>query len=437
MPQWGRPPGAEAGVGRYYEGVDDVYRFQEVDGDGDNNGVLLDHGPRQVPTGQHPSPDELYFNNTDLPWERRASALDDMAGYDFDEDGYFDDFGEAVSFAEYEELLFQRVIDKIRIARAAGNPDVQLSPEEIEAYQSKVYGTKASMHPVRPSSRPASNSTLNDAATVVSAMTTNPSGNLKSRSKKSQQRTSLFSSKPKKEKPSSRKRAPSDVSGGSSPIAPGFVVPGSDGRQMYTPINPYQGSLTRDFEPPLQPTSRSVSGSSYTLHPSQAVPGAFPGAFTPLQSHRPATPPRQGRTYSHQSQEGRPRSSSIESAKLVPFPIEPYQYHTFSPSSSSQPSPQLQYTRRPSAAPSEASYTSMPRRVPVPAHRAANAQGPYSVPTTPSASGSTAGVVGMDEVQTPTVAQVVPQAVPVQSGQAGTSGKDNERKRKGGKSRKK
>ncbi|CAO2649010.1 Nn.00g099590.m01.CDS01 [Neocucurbitaria sp. VM-36] len=449
MPHWGRPPGGATGVGRYFEGVeDDVHRFQELDTDDEKNGVLLDPGFQQVSNSTNINPDELYFSDMDIrSWERRASALDGTAygpeyGYEEEDEGYYDDTGESMTHAEYEEMLFRRVLDKIRIARAAGHADVQLSPEEVEAYQSKVYGAKAPAARPQPKPRPSGTFVANDTASVI---TTSKSGNAvsgSSRAKKSQQRTSLFGTKPKKEKPSGRKRT-STLSSASSQVAPGFVVPGPDGQPVYAPINAYQGSLLRDAGPVPRPASRSASDTSYqTPTPPRATPprdvlGAFPGSE---HTYRPATPPWQGRpTSSRQPMQGhelapvnRDRSSSIQSAGLVPFPVEPYQYHAFSPSSSSPTSPQAQYARRVSSGLSEASYTSMPRRVPVPApapvplQRTAlvtGIQGSHFDPTVATqASGSrtAASAVGDDQGATK------------MPGHA----KDGERKRKGGRKKK-
>jgi hypothetical protein len=444
-------------VGRYFEGAgEDVYRFQELNSDDENIGVSLDHGLQQAPNGrQLHNPDDLYFNDMDIrAWERRASALEGSPydlrhGMQEESEGYYDEAGEAVSRVEYEELLFSRVLDKIRVARAAGNPDVQLSPEELEAYQSRLYGSRSPAISSQPKSRSNASPIMDDAASVLSGSTSRPghSSSSKSKSKKTGERTSLFSSKPKKEKPSERKRTVSNVSSGSSQISPGFVIPGPDGQRIYTPINAYQGSLARDPDPQSQPSSHSASGSSQTYHgyarstaPSEigkAVPGAFSViSATPAAPYRPASPPRQGRPTTQQPTQERSgsriRSPSIQSANFVPFPIEPYQYHSFSPSSaSSQPSPQLQYTR----SASEASYTSMPRRVPVPTQPAAPAASSYD------ASPIRASYQGIDVLdsgvhQSATTTEVVPEPVLVQPAKASGIGRDGERRRKGGKSKK-
>jgi hypothetical protein len=429
-------------VGRYYEGVeDDVYRFQEVGSEDENSSVLSNQGFQPALNGKNINPDELYFNDMDIrAWEGRASALDERtygAEHDYQEE---DEEHHAESLAEYQEMLFRRVLDKIRIARAAGNADVQLSPEELDAYQSKMYGTKASTTRPQPQSRSISASVPHDVASFVGVDASNHGNS--SRSKKSQQRTSLFGSKPKKEKEKhrSRKRADTISSVASHAPPPGFLIPGPDGQPTYAPIHAYQGSLTLDPDQ-ARPASRSASDSShYTPTPSRSAPwtdmlGAFPSSE---YDYRPETP-RQGRSISSRQAAyerdlpppSRARSSSIQSSKLIPFPVEPYQYHAFSPAPSLSPnSPQPpQYARRVSSGVSEASYTSIPRRVPVPASAPAPLQRALAM------SGSQG-----NQSDPALAAQASTSATPVQvveTAKANGSGQGGERRRKSGKSRRK
>jgi hypothetical protein len=461
MPPWGRPPGA-TDVGRYYEGAEeDVHRFQELDSEDEKNGVLLNQGAQQALNGKHVSPDELYYNDMDIrAWERRAAGVNGMpydSGYDLQEEdeGYYNDAGEPISHAEYEELLFRRVLDKIRIARATNDPDVQLSPEELRAYQAKLHGERSPTARSRPDSRHTRSPILDDNASILSdnhISRPDQLGSSKSKSKKSQPRTSMFSSKPKKEKPSGRKRADSNASSGASQVAPGFVVPGPDGQRIYTPINAYQGSLAANREPPPHTQSRSASGSGQMYYPpprsplpsevGREVPGAFPGVYaSPKQAYRPLTPPRQARPAALRQPtleptEPRSRPSSIHSPNLVPFPVEPYQYQSFSPSSSSsQPSPQLQYTRRPSAPASEASYTSMSRRVPVPVQHVAPVSTHVDYPP-PPASYAGSDYIYPGEYQGAAAIEVIPEPVLAPAPKVSATGKDGERRRKSGKTKK-
>lgn len=417
-------------------------------------------------------------------WERRTGDIDGLAygddygGYLEDEGYYEDEGGVTMSVNEYEDLLFQRVLDKIRLARATGDPDVQLTPEELEIYQARLLGPRApAARPQPAKSRHASVPTNIPAVSTAVASTSSNIGTAASgsaRAKKSTRRTSLFGSKrpDKKEKATSRTRAPSMSSDASNQqLPPGFVVPGPNGQPVYAPINAYQGRMARDARvrssgSPSRPSSRSASTSSdkpaplkvgypaesprgYRQAPTpprisspRDMPGTFPDsprsyrAATPPQLARPASsssrqsaqdnidsrkpsrqstqdnvdsrkPSRQStqdsidtRKPSRQSTQdsidsrksssGRPRSASIQqAAKLVPLSIPEYKHHTTEPyqyqvagqlaSSQSQP----QYARRVASGPAEGSYTSMPRRVPVPVQRAAgvsSVQGSYSDP---------------------------------------------------------
>ncbi|KAJ4411155.1 hypothetical protein N0V91_001529 [Didymella pomorum] len=349
-------------------------------------GVNVEKGYQQASNGkQLLKKDDLYFNDMDIrAWERRTAALGG-ASYGRNDRNYqgvecfFDDSGGPMSAAEYEEMLFQRVLDKIRLARAADVPDVQLTPEELDAYQSKLHGTRS---PVALPSRSSRSSPINDTMSVANASTASKKGSSSSRSKKDQQRSSMFSSKPKKEKekPSSRRLAPSNVS---TAPPPGFMIPGPDGQPIYTPINAYQGSLARDPIALPQPTSQAVSDheppAMSTRRAMTDMPGAFPGALpTSPHLYRPTTPlevshpsPRDlAPAFDDLGVSTQPSSKrSSKSSKSKTAPVEPYQYHDFSSSSSVQSSPKPRYTRRVSSA--ESSYTAMPRRVPVPSRTTA------------------------------------------------------------------
>ncbi|KAF1943647.1 PRA1-domain-containing protein, partial [Clathrospora elynae] len=447
------PPGATSGVGRYYEGVeDDVRRFQELDSDDEKNGLSLDSGFQPALHGKNINPDELYFSDMDIgAWEGRASALDGTPhepghGYHEQDGGYYDDAGEIRTADEYEEMLFRRVLDKIRLARAAGSADVQMSPQELDAYQARLYGTRVPTARPQPQAQPISASMANDVASVVDDHSTSKHSNPASRSKKSQPRTSIFGSKTKKEKdrekPSSRKRTSILSSASSHVPPPGFVVPGPDGQPMYAPINAYQGSLARETRTPPRPASRSASDTSHQGPttprgtPPRDVLGAFPGSE---HAYRPASPPRQGRpiasrqaTYERDLPPvSRTRSSSIQSARTIPFPVEPYQYHAFSPSSASPTSPQPQYARRVSSGPSEVSYTSMPRRVPVPTLAPAPLQRKTSTVDTQASQPDPSPVTQASALRVDAVDQMQ------ETTKASGSGHGGERRRKSGKSRKK
>ncbi|EDU45417.1 hypothetical protein PtrSN002B_001894 [Pyrenophora tritici-repentis] len=442
MPHWGRPPGGSSGVGRYYGGSrDDVLRFQDLGSDDEKDGVVLDSAFQPALNGQHINPDELYFNDMDIrAWEGRASALAE-ATYG-QENGYQEDSERRFDSAEYEEMLFRRVLDKIRIARAAGNPDVSLSPQELHAYQSRLYGPRVPAARPQAQSRHSSASTPTDSASVVSVPGDGRHGASSTRSKKSEKRNFIFSSKSRKDKqPSSRTRTLAVSALDSYAPPPGFVVPGPSGEPMYTPISAHPASLAREHES-LDPPSRSAADVSHHV-PTPSVTttrdmlGAYPES---VYEYQPATPRRQDRTISPRQAAfeadtppvSRTRSPSIQSSRLVPFPVEPYQYHSFSPASSSSPtSPQLQYTRRISSGVSEASYASIPRRVPVPVQASASIPLQRAV-AVGSGQGSQSDPVLVTQVSGSAT------AVPAQeSGRGVGSGHGAEKRRKSGKSRKK
>ncbi|KAF1953971.1 hypothetical protein CC80DRAFT_419000 [Byssothecium circinans] len=413
MPPWGRPPGdrGAGSVGKYLEETDDVYRFHEVDSDDEKNGVLLDSGFHKAPNGkQNFNPDELYFNDMDMgAWERRTGDVDGMAyGDDYgymEDEGYYDDAADVtMAAAEYEELLFQRVLDKIRLARATGDADVQLLPEELEAYQARIWRSRTPAAHPQARSRPATAGTVNGNANPVVAASSSNTGT--SGRKKNQRRTSLFSSKPKEKKSSGRSRAPSNVSEmASQPMPPGFVVPGPNGQPMYAPINAYQGgqpTQARGLGPALR-----LSQAPMRITGSRDMPGTFPGSpvsyrsaspiNSPVHANRPASSSSrqstQDRIEPQQLSNGRTRSSPIqETPTLVPFPTVEYKHHTAEPfqyqaaghlaSSSSSTVSQPQYTRRVASGSSD-THVAMPRRVPVPVQHATateSVHGSYSDP---------------------------------------------------------
>ncbi|KAF1996074.1 hypothetical protein P154DRAFT_580169 [Amniculicola lignicola CBS 123094] len=428
MPPWGRPLGGRGGVGRYMEEPEDVYRFQELDTDDEKNGVMAEPGFQGISNNKPlMNPDELYFSDMDpRAWERRTGVEVDPSVYGEDygyqeDEGYYEDGGGVplTHHVEYEEFLFQRVLDKIRLARATGDPDVQLSQEELDAYQNRL------LRPRAPATRPPArvrqfnvpvNAITPPAITPPSIANASSSAASSTRSRKPQQRMSFFGSsrsKKEKERPTSRKRAPSNVSETTNSPA-GFVVAGPNGQPpVHALINAYNGRLARDAPlrsaaSPSRTGSRSASVNSRQaatpprVTPPRDMPGGFPPG-SPQMFHRDPTPPRQGSSSSRLSAldnadwqlppNNRSRSSpNQQPAKLVPFPVtdyqhysaEPYQYYTPEQPKSSQTSSQPQFVRRVVSNAPDGNFMTMPRRVPVPVQRAGgpmqNVQGSYSDP---------------------------------------------------------
>lgn len=480
-----------------------MYKFQELDSDDEKNGVSLDPAYQRVLNSkQYFNPDELYFNDMDIrAWERRTAELDGLAygdDYEYQEDeGYYDDAAEAAMSAEYEELLFQRVLGKIRQARATGEPDVQLTPEELEAYQTRLWRPWApAARPQAARARPVSAPVVGGGASTAVASTSSAAGTLGSgstRSKKSHRRTSIFGSRSKKEKASGRARAPSNASQPpQEQLTPGFYLPGPDGQPIFTPIGVLHGRVARDT--PVRPSgspedSRSASVSSEWLasargaHAGDAVPGVrraptpsritppreIPGAFPSgsPQRYQEATPPQSARPVSSSSRQStqdiaepqvpaasRSRSSSIQTPKLVPFPVTEYKHYNAEPfqyqmaghlaTAPSQP----QYSRRVSG---PADYTAMPRRVPVPvpvqrATAAQEVQSNQSDPTLtqsagvePSAGDGGQGDGLVDAAPQPDTRGYKVQTIKPTSREAtsGGSGRESERRKNGRHSRRK
>ncbi|KAF2499308.1 hypothetical protein BU16DRAFT_557638 [Lophium mytilinum] len=427
MPPWGRPPGGQGRRrGDWERPAEGVYRFQELDSDEDGlHGVALDPSMQK---GRPPSfnPDELYFNDMDpRAWEQMVTERDRLAYGDVydhseDEDGYFEEGGGAIVHLaplDQEEVLFQRVLDKIRRARGTGKPNVALTQEELEAYEARILRNQ---QVPAPAARPA--------AKIKNTSSTPTSASSSTRSKNAQRRTSIFSSpKPVKNKSSgSGKKRVSSGQLDSTPVpapAPGFMIPGPDGQPMYAPItyNPRgpQSRSARSISSHSRPGSRSPSLSSRNgNHPStppREAPGAFPSdspqhyenVTPPVQKSRQSSyPPRQNSFLEDadwiQSARSRSDPSALHqlplqpSPQLVPFPVSPYQHYnadpyqympqsapSMTPSSvqpQSQPQVASQYARdrRLGAAASD-NYINMPRRVPVPNQRA-SMQSSYSDP---------------------------------------------------------
>ncbi|KAK7522193.1 hypothetical protein IWZ03DRAFT_111544 [Phyllosticta citriasiana] len=154
----------------------------------------------------------------------------------FEEDYYQDDYhgrgrGRGHNMdPDEEEYLFQRALDRVRVARARGQPDVSLSHEELEIL-----------------TRPRARQLPAALADPSSARPT--SGGSSSRPKKSSRAPLLAPDSRKTNPRHNLDFSPSDSSS-SSPGPPGFIVPGGGA----APLGYTTGSSRADF--------RSVSGQS-------------------------------------------------------------------------------------------------------------------------------------------------------------------------------
>lgn len=421
-------------MGKYLEEEEDVYRFQELDNPDENNGALLDQGHdmvSNVSNGKQPfNPDELYFNDMDIKaWEQRTGESDGLAygedyGYGYMEDeGYHEDAGDMLPADEYGELLFQSTLDKIRYARATGETDVSLTPEELSNYRNRLWQQRVSAAQPKARARPFSVPVIPSDPDVPAVAVSSNTGEQAATSPRKKSRSSFFGGKSKKEKAGNRTRKSSNATESSLQNAPpGFRVPGPNGQTIFTPINGYEGYNSRDMRShqpgaPLRPGSRHSSGSNERHIPpnnkntsakvsrpqqttsriatSREIPGAFPSSPTSL---RMPSSPQQDHVDIQSSSGVRSRSSTVQQPpKLVPFPVVEYKHHNAEPfqyqsaghlaQSSSQP----QYARR--MVPAEP-YTAMPRRVPVPVQHAGvqGVHGSYSDPAISPTAGSAASV---------------------------------------------
>ncbi|KAL5393914.1 hypothetical protein PMIN06_008188 [Paraphaeosphaeria minitans] len=455
----------------------------------------------RVSNGKQPfNPDELYFNDMDIrAWERRAVEQDGLAyGDDYnyaygyvEDEGYYEDAGSMISPAEYEELLFQHTLDKIRLARVTGEADVSLSPEELEVYQSRMWRQRTPA--ARPQARPMPHSAPVIHTATASSSTGAP-GSSSPRSKKNQLRSSLFGGKDKSKKDKSGNRARATSNATDSTIqqaSPGFLVPGPNGQPMFAPINAYQGYNSRDLRQPgspLRPGSRPVSkgnekhasGNGRTTGSpkdarqahtspqpplrltttSRDIPGAFPSS--PV-SYRMPTPPLTARSGSgsspsrlsahdhtdRQTSSGsRSRSSPTQQPpQLVPFPVTEYKHHNTEPfqyqaaGHLAQPSFQPQYARR--VAPAETPYTTVPPRVSVPGQQTIGRQGIPSSHSDPAISRVGAMIDAIEDGPY-TGSRTDDSGSSVQMGKStgkqdsgSCGGKEGERRRRSGRSRRK
>jgi hypothetical protein len=347
-----------------------------------------------------------------------------------DEGFYDDNIGPNINISpeEHQKLLFQRALDKIRVARATGKPDVSLTPEELQAYENKLNGrpAPAARQPAVPQMRPSSSSSLPAGRNITSVSPARPASGVTAGSgtgsaqssvaarPKRSRRSSLFGSSRTKtgEKSFQRKRAPSvtrSEATNQAPIQPihqappGFMVPGPNGQPVYTPINSYNGRVAREaarrYSSPSRPGSRSASiGSYHAATPPRDMPGGFPGGSARVTA-RDSTPPGRARPVSvpsHQSipddldtqlpPRNRSRSGSMQQGGgMISFPItgypyssEPYSYHVPAVAGPTAPQPQTQPTapqpqymgrRVVSSSSADNSFIAVPRRVPVPVQR--------------------------------------------------------------------
>ncbi|KAK8197765.1 uncharacterized protein BKA78DRAFT_350183 [Phyllosticta capitalensis] len=393
MPLWGRPPGARAArMGRSDLRGGVPYgsnRFQEL-GDSDEDeyyglhpatrGVFLDPMMQKGAVMGQASLSDEYLLGKGI--NSRPRFAEDRLTYE--EDYYQDDYhGRGAGREHYldpdeEKYLFQRALDRVRVARARGQPDVSLTHEELEILtrpRSRQLPALADPSSARPSSE-----------------------GLSSRSKKASRAPLLAPDSRQTNQRHNPDFSPSDSSS-SSPGPPGFVIPGGgaaplgyatgSSRANYRSISDQsQGVRTRSKESQFTPSppnshdrNRNVPGS-----PAYGIPGAFADesnyrpesrASSYNSSHHSSTGPdfAESDDYPHprlpprQLHPSTPPYPVHPSERPSPMPLDPFAYQTGGPT--------YPY---PSAA--GVAYARVPRRVPVgrreDASYASNAAGSFS-----------------------------------------------------------
>lgn len=325
-------------------------------------------------------------------WERRTAGIADPGdayedeydyGYGYDDEEYHaEPEVDPAALAEYEESVFQSALSKIRSARTTGESNVQLTPEELEIYRARLLG------PPAPATQPQAAPRIVSAPasipvpmpvppvappnSVVSGVEGSASGT--SRPSKGERRKSWFSSKGKKDRTTAKKREraasnaslglglglgvqiPSGGRGEPPATAPGFVVPGPDGRMVLAPVGAYlssresggqaQASVQQRRRSQPQPQPRRSSGGPPAgsqqpqprpkTPPSSGVPGAFPTG-SPQRSLFESPPSRPSQPQAQARPQARPASSSsssrqsslpgISSAQASPDWHHPHPYY--------------------------------------------------------------------------------------------------------------
>ncbi|EKG14924.1 hypothetical protein MPH_07824 [Macrophomina phaseolina MS6] len=323
------------------------------------------------------SDDALYYDGIDTTWDSRGAFDHDNHTY---APAYGDDYYVARLNPDEEELLVQRALDRIRIARSRGQPNVNLSHEELGALarpRLQQFSKASDPAPARPSSKGRSSN--------------NTSASSSTRSKKSSSRPSLFSSSPRSSRnrpgksDSKRRNSPAhDLDVPSAAPPPGFRIPGAGAAPL--------GYTSR---PSSRPESRGASG-VYPLNPGRERGDSFiDPAFRDYV--QPSSRDSYGLTQAEEAEylarrANRSRSgSSAAGFPQPPYPThmyerergrpsdaDPFMYQTGGPppglyagsSASSSPNSQRRAMGIASTGASPSSdgfsYTAMPRRVPVP-----------------------------------------------------------------------
>ncbi|KAB2574398.1 hypothetical protein BFW01_g77 [Lasiodiplodia theobromae] len=341
-------------------------------------GVFLDPMVQKGGPGRAASSDALYYDGIDPRWNARGGIDYDNAVY---RPAFEDDYYGVRLNPDEEELLVQRALDRIRIARSRGQPNVNLSHEELEAL-ARPHIQQSPKPPDLASARPSSKGRPSSSS----------NNNSSTRSKKSSSRPSLFSSSPRSSRPrsgksdSNRRNSSAHESEASSAAPPGLRIPGAgaaplgyashptphpgsrsaSGAYHATAIgrewaDPFYDPATRDYARPSSRDSIGLTPAEEAEYLARRANRSRSGSSAPGYPPPPPYP-----TYGFERERGRPSDA------------DPFMYQTGGPppglyarsSASSSPSSQRRAVFGSSVALPPAgegvAYTAVPRRVPVP-----------------------------------------------------------------------
>ncbi|KAI9859603.1 MAG: hypothetical protein M1813_006534 [Trichoglossum hirsutum] len=360
MPHWGRPPGARGGreFGRTRNWGEE--RFQELDSDDDG-----EEGMALVPRSKRRGfvNDELALAGVDVgprPHSGRSPTYED---YELSEDGEASGeerrFATSVPLRDEEDLLAQMAWDRIRQAEMKGEPNVSLSQLEFDAWNRKK-------NRVRPK------------ITTRERSQSSGYGSDRRRREGIQPAASPQAITPER----IRRRRPAQYEENNFPYTPsapppGFVVLGPGSAGTFTPVGYYTPPTAQTPSPtPSRHSSRRASLSyaqqghtppspqyqhQYQQNRYSSAPENAPPT-TRAPSSAPRTPPTRSPLPHEADWVPRSRSSSSVHPSQAPYPVDPFQYQTYSPPLPPSGQPAVQYSQYSSLrrAPGSGPYTESP-----------------------------------------------------------------------------
>ncbi|KAI9818198.1 MAG: hypothetical protein M1827_000823 [Pycnora praestabilis] len=348
MPQWGRPPGA--GKEKRRKDGEEARRFEELQSEDDEG-----HGVRlgvEVQQRRYAS-DELHFDGIDIsprsPRRRDSDDSDDTeSSEDSDERDYGDGRAMQLALKDKEEVLVQKAMERIRRAQLKGKSNVNLTRQELDALERKRQRAQIAAARQGKESRSSSSSSNNK------------------RRKPDRISVPLPIAPPESSRRRSRRSSPG-YEGDSPPYTsgaapPGFLVPGPGGASTYAPLGYYASPTAHPSALPSYPQPRSASSQTQQQrsppqpqyqHQSQqnryfSVPeGGQPSQRPENYSSRSSPSSRQ----LPDDVEWTPPSRSRSSSSAQRYPLDPFQYQTYSPPIPQIPAQYLQDRRSVSGSP--------------------------------------------------------------------------------------